>query len=531
MRVSSGKYPTGETVDTKQYYDVYTILGAQETGNYKEDHNCGWLFDVNNGEYQTNINYITGFENDAHCTVLGQWGHKTALDNAMIVDFNPTGAWNDNAWEGHILCIGLGAYEWQPSNADGTASNGTNPFYDNISQLTLNALNVLENDMNGADTKTIEYGGVKYTCWNNGVQHVATILSADADLQAYDLTKTNGQISNGQITDTSDDQSYDITSIGLGAFTNCPSLAYADLMAFKGVMPEDVKNRFPAWTLIYLPKEKYATTLATCPIRGENIVNTLTDDTKVSEKLKIYDNEVVSGNYVYHLFANKYGFNANAVEFNRSFSAVKSTIIMPFAMTADETAEFGKFYAFDKVSGNDVRFAAVSATEAYKPYLVEPAAAGTVISINATKTIGPIDANPNFSEGKYSLASTCPFTWYDSSDATINGGNFIGEFRPQEFLTAKNNGIYAYKSEGTFKTGKVYADPFRAYLQIEGATSGKVFNATFFDDFAPTGISNVSSDENPNTTDKAYYTLQGVRVSKPSAGIYIHNGKKIVVKK
>lgn len=43
-----------------------------------------------------------------------------------------------------------------------------------------------------------------------------------------------------------------------------------------------------------------------------------------------------------------------------------------------------------------------------------------------------------------------------------------------------------------------------------------------------TGISELKN--NASNTDAAYYTLQGVKVAKPVKGIYIHQGKKVVVK-
>ena len=531
MAISTDTYPIGTIDGDANKYDVYTILGAQQTANNKEDHNCGWLFDVNNGQYETENDYITAFERDNVCTVLGQWGHKTALDNAMIVQFHKTGAWNQNAWEGEIICFGLGAYEWQPGDDNGNPDRTLeNPFIANIKQLTLNALNVLENDMSGAETTTFEVGNVKYTGWDNGVQHVATILSADPSLEVYDLTKkpAGSHLGEGKITDPATNQEYEITSIGLGAFTGCTSLAYADLMAFKGVMPEDVRNRFPAWTLIYLPQETSATSLATCHIKGENIVNTLNNGTKVSEKLKLYDNEAGSP-YIYHLFANKYQFTANAVEFNRQFPNNRTTITLPFAITADEAANFGQFYVFDKVEGEKVRFAAVSATEAFKPYMFEPSAANTVILINAAKVIGVLDGTPEFASDRYSLTKKLPQKWYNDGDATSKGGNFIGEFRPVVFKKSNDDKVYAYMPDGSFKTGTVYADPFRAYLQLSDVSSGKSYVAVF-DDFTPTGISQ------PETAGKAtdngiYYTLQGTKVANPGPGIYIHNNKKIIIRK
>lgn len=531
MGISSNTYPIGPTGGgDKVFYDVYTILGAQETANNKEDHNCGWLFDVNNDAYQTENDYITAFENNNVCTVLGQWGHKTALDNAMIVQFHKTGNWNDNAWEGEIICFGLGAYEWQPGNELGVADRSLeNPFIANIKQLTLNALNVLENDMSGAETTTFEVGDVKYTGWDNGVQHVATILSANPSLQVYDLTKkpAGSHLGEGKVTDSATGLEYEITGIGLGAFIGCTSLAYADLMDFKGVMPEDVRNRFPAWTIIYLPQEQYAASLATCPIKGENIVNTLTNGTKVSEKLKVYDNEVINNDYVYHLFANKYEFTANAVEFNRAFSAVKSTVCLPFAI--NNPSDFGTFYAFDKIDGSDVRFTSVSSAQAYRPYMFEPKAEGTVISINGAQTISILDNNPAWESDTYTLSTTLPQKWYTDDEANSKDANFIGEFRPQVFTTAKADGIYAYKSDGSFKTGTIYADPFRAYLKLNTPSAGAKFNAVFFDGFTPSGVSQIETTAEA-ADNGAYYTLQGVKVTTPGPGIYIHNKKKVIVK-
>ena len=46
------------------------------------------------------------------------------------------------------------------------------------------------------------------------------------------------------------------------------------------------------------------------------------------------------------------------------------------------------------------------------------------------------------------------------------------------------------------------------------------------DEDGTTGINVQSSIQ----SDNAYYTLQGQRVAKPGKGLYIHNGKKVVIK-
>lgn len=96
-------------------------------------------------------------------------------------------------------------------------------------------------------------------------------------------------------------------------------------------------------------------------------------------------------------------------------------------------------------------------------------------------------------------------------------------------------------------TGKFYSNS--ACLPIAEADVEKMKLGVSYDDFCPTGNMNVPGlffdfanadgttgiDEVVNTTvknnDGKYYTLSGQQVEKPTAGgIYIHNGKKFVVK-
>lgn len=62
----------------------------------------------------------------------------------------------------------------------------------------------------------------------------------------------------------------------------------------------------------------------------------------------------------------------------------------------------------------------------------------------------------------------------------------------------------------------------KAYLMVENGESAKFFGL----DGEATGINSVKTAK----VDGAYYTLEGVKTTKPVKGIYIHNGKKIVVK-
>lgn len=62
----------------------------------------------------------------------------------------------------------------------------------------------------------------------------------------------------------------------------------------------------------------------------------------------------------------------------------------------------------------------------------------------------------------------------------------------------------------------------KAYLEVPKASGAKFFGL----DGEATGINNVKTAK----ADGAYYTLEGVKTTKPVKGLYIHNGKKIVVK-
>lgn len=62
----------------------------------------------------------------------------------------------------------------------------------------------------------------------------------------------------------------------------------------------------------------------------------------------------------------------------------------------------------------------------------------------------------------------------------------------------------------------------KAYLEVSGKTAAKFFGL----DGEATGINSVKTAK----ADGAYYTLEGVKTTKPVKGLYIHNGKKIVVK-
>lgn len=70
---------------------------------------------------------------------------------------------------------------------------------------------------------------------------------------------------------------------------------------------------------------------------------------------------------------------------------------------------------------------------------------------------------------------------------------------------------------------------FKAYLRLKKTAGAKPYRLIFGDggDDETTDISGVTESGSDNAP---YYNLNGVRVNRPTQGVYIHNGKKIVIK-
>lgn len=117
-------------------------------------------------------------------------------------------------------------------------------------------------------------------------------------------------------------------------------------------------------------------------------------------------------------------------------------------------------------------------------------------------------------------------------DITINLENATGkkgdvlywDLLQNGFAVGKNTFTSAFFSPKGFTQAntKLYVDWMRTYPTIEDIPEEN------FAEGVASGITEVSAEKLAN--DGKYYNLQGMQVSKPQKGIYIQNGKKIVVK-
>ena len=96
--------------------------------------------------------------------------------------------------------------------------------------------------------------------------------------------------------------------------------------------------------------------------------------------------------------------------------------------------------------------------------------------------------------------------------------------------------LYAMsKSEGLFKLikpGTSFNFPVhKAYAKPQDNFSGAAKVQPVFDEEDNNGVTGIENIENTTTTDNnVYYNLQGQRVENPQHGVFIHNGKKVVLK-
>lgn len=161
-------------------------------------------------------------------------------------------------------------------------------------------------------------------------------------------------------------------------------------------------------------------------------------------------------------------------------------------------------------------------------------------------------------------------TWNNFLTPTVKANNSLGNIEKEgETVTYRYYGLGNYHSTKYYKENKVgddYIGFFRltpkgrsgankAYLRmpasadVEGGTFGFInYNSQFigpkdeddaslakmmivFDDEEMGGVTEIKNVETVKPHhDNAYYTLQGIKVLNPTKGIYIHNGKKIVIK-
>ena len=125
------------------------------------------------------------------------------------------------------------------------------------------------------------------------------------------------------------------------------------------------------------------------------------------------------------------------------------------------------------------------------------------------------------------------FNYFSKSGCYTDGAtDYLGFFRIKSGSTCYANHAYlSLPTDVLAWNGQTFEQVMESGDQQASLTKGMriVFSdgSDWVED-VPTSITTIK-DKN-RVFDNYYYTLQGVRVEKPLKGIYIHNGKKVVIK-
>lgn len=95
--------------------------------------------------------------------------------------------------------------------------------------------------------------------------------------------------------------------------------------------------------------------------------------------------------------------------------------------------------------------------------------------------------------------------------------------------TGRDNDYFLSDGKFVKSTNNGWALPGKSYLYINGGRANKSESPLrVYVDNTATAIDGITN--NPVVKDEAYYNLQGVKVQRPQHGVFIHNGKKVVLK-
>ena len=119
-----------------------------------------------------------------------------------------------------------------------------------------------------------------------------------------------------------------------------------------------------------------------------------------------------------------------------------------------------------------------------------------------------------------------------STEVNFDGGKFVGQYNPQTW-TEENKSILFLGSENKLNwpkpsaTKNPFLGTFRAYFELNDGKEARSFVLNFGDG-ETTGIAEIQNSE--SRIQNSIYDLQGRKVQKPGRGLYIVNGKKVVIK-
>ena len=247
-------------------------------------------------------------------------------------------------------------------------------------------------------------------------------------------------------------------------------------------------------------------------IKGSKNKDTSTYSEMTVNSFSIYESKAIS-EFVDNTIASK--INHVVVELKRSFVAnMWNTVCLPFALTsAQATQLFGEGYKltqFTSVSGTTMQFTTAASFEAGVPYLVKP-----TIDVSNTSPVVLVDVD---------------ITAKNPQTVTHDGYSFVGKFTQKTFsgnecstsrFVATGNELKKPNDNSTLKS-------LRCYFTVPATAPARSLTFDIDEEGNTTGVADINRETITNNGD--FFNLAGQRVAQPTKGLYIVNGKKVVIK-
>lgn len=166
------------------------------------------------------------------------------------------------------------------------------------------------------------------------------------------------------------------------------------------------------------------------------------------------------------------------------------------------------------VAPADVKVYTAKVNEDKSAVVLTEVSAGSVIAKGTPVLVGAEEGSYNFAATADEATTVADNDLKAAADDTKGDGATIYALVEQD-----GKAVFAPLKEG------VAVSLGHAYLELPAASATRFYSIQFGGE--TTGINEVNAAAK---ADGAYYTLQGVKTSKAAKGIYIHNGKKVVIK-
>lgn len=206
-----------------------------------------------------------------------------------------------------------------------------------------------------------------------------------------------------------------------------------------------------------------------------------------------------------------------------------STICLPFAMTEAQTkAAFGddvqlgdfkgaesSFDNDDQVVGITVSFDNVTAIDANHPYIIKVSSPVTEFTVDRVDIVTDEDeAYIEFDNGKTGSRRVV----YSGFYGTYHAGTVLDKFT----LFLNDNKFWYSAGSTKMKAFRAYFEFLDVLTEVEDAYSSRI--SMNFDHSSGIGATLNDKDDN------AVYDLQGRHITNPGKGVFVKDGKKLIIK-